>query len=222
MVCLSSSDSQLDICILIFLFHSLISILLPLLGTEPTVGSDPVLGNCIWNYLHQCCLENISIIIVTHYIEEATFGHVVGIMRNGTILEEGTPAQLTAKFGQKTLEDVFLYLCTVGNVPVVKSGEEVIAVENSREAVSAAIPVSTSSKTINSSQGNFTRNIFLNLWILSVLVRKNLTRFFQFNISFLIFLIPAFQALILCTLYNRDAVPVSLCNALQLLLKMNT
>ncbi|XP_017488688.1 PREDICTED: ABC transporter G family member 20-like, partial [Rhagoletis zephyria] len=80
---------------------------------EPTVGSDPVLGNCIWNYLHQCCLENISIIIVTHYIEEATFGHVVGIMRNGTILTEGSPNQLTAKYGQQTLEDVFLHLCKV-------------------------------------------------------------------------------------------------------------
>ena len=38
---------------------------------EPTVGSDPLLGDCIWKYLHQCCRDNITVVIVTHYIQEA-------------------------------------------------------------------------------------------------------------------------------------------------------
>lgn len=203
---------------------------------EPTVGSDPVLGNCIWNYLHQRCREGISVIIVTHYIEgtilvillilpcsceqiflygyfictEAAFGHVVGIMRNGRILVEGSPSGLTERFARNTLEEVFLHLCTVGNVAVKEESTTVPSITELNE-VSLGNGASTSPLSVSTSKSNlsFGRNLLLNLWILSVLIRKNLTRFFQFNISFLIFLIPAFQALILCTLYNRDSVPVS-------------
>ena len=50
---------------------------------------------------------------------------------------------------------------------------------------------------------------FLNLWILLILVRKNFGKFLGFNVSFLIFLIPAFQALLLCVIYDRDSIPVS-------------
>lgn len=196
---------------------------------EPTVGSDPVLGNCIWNYLHQRCREGISVIIVTHYIEgtmlpcsfeqiflygyfictEAAFGHVVGIMRNGRILVEGSPSGLTERFARNTLEEVFLHLCTVGNVAVQE--ESTVPSITELNEVSLGNGTSTSPLSASTSKSNlsFGRNLLLNLWILSVLIRKNLTRFFQFNISFLIFLIPAFQALILCTLYNRDSVPVS-------------
>lgn len=173
---------------------------------EPTVGSDPVLGNCIWNYLHECCKQNISVIIVTHYIEEAAFAHVVGIMREGTILEEGEPSSLIARYKVTTLEDVFLHLCTTGSVHHKSTTAEI---EAAPVAASPVVEPAVEEKDESAgSQPDFVRNTFLNLWILSVLIRKNLTRFFQFNISFLIFLIPAFQALILCTLYNRDAIPV--------------
>ena len=182
---------------------------------EPTVGSDPVLGNCIWNYLHQCCKQNVSIIIVTHYIEEAAFGHFVGIMRNGTILEEGEPSTLNVKYGVNTLEEVFLHLCTVGDATTTTT--TTTTKTNTIEANSTIASNSFRQNNNNTSiekknnfkdKSTFVRNLFLNTWILCVLIRKNLTRFFEFNISTLIFLIPAFQALILCTLYNRDAVPV--------------
>lgn len=166
-----------------------------------------MLGNCIWNYLHNLCSEqNISVVIVTHYIEEAAFGHVVGIMRNGTILEEGPPTTLTTKYGQSSLEKVFLYLCTTGTVPVEDEPSTLSSLTTQKTEPS---PLEATKAEVPNSEQSFGRNLFLNLWILNVLVRKNLTRFFQFDISFLIFLIPAFQVLILCTLYNRDAIPVS-------------
>ena len=53
----------------------------------------------------------MSIIITTHYIEEARDAHTVGIMRNGRLLAQESPALLMEKHQQQTLEGVFLRLC---------------------------------------------------------------------------------------------------------------
>ena len=79
---------------------------------EPTVGSDPTLGDYIWKYLHLLCQQdNIVIIVVTHYIEEARQANVVGLMRQGRLLAENSPDQLMVDHNLDTLEDVFLKLC---------------------------------------------------------------------------------------------------------------
>ena len=53
----------------------------------------------------------MSIIITTHYIEEARDAHTVGIMRNGRLLAQESPALLMERHQQQTLEGVFLTLC---------------------------------------------------------------------------------------------------------------
>ena len=53
----------------------------------------------------------MSIIITTHYIEEARDAHTVGIMRNGRLLAQESPALLMERHQQQTLEGVFLALC---------------------------------------------------------------------------------------------------------------
>lgn len=186
---------------------------------EPTVGSDPVLGNCIWDYLHRLATtDRIGIIIVTHYIEEATFGHVVGIMRDGAILEEGSPSKLVTMYEKKTLEDVFLHLCQVESDnfvrPICQESEDKTDTNNNN----LQLEYNDASSELEKKRSERHGSLLLYLWILLVMVKKNLDRFLQFNISFLIFLIPAFQALLLCTIYNRDAVPVSI---LSLLLDMH-
>ena len=50
-------------------------------------------------------------IITTHYIEEARDAHTVGIMRNGRLLAQESPALLMEEHQQQTLEGVFLRLC---------------------------------------------------------------------------------------------------------------
>ena len=56
------------------------------------------------------CL-GVSIIITTHYIEEARQATCVGMMREGRLLEEDSPQSLMLASGLSTLEDVFLKLC---------------------------------------------------------------------------------------------------------------
>uniref|UniRef100_A0A023G3B7 Putative abc transporter aedes aegypti abc transporter n=1 Tax=Amblyomma triste TaxID=251400 RepID=A0A023G3B7_AMBTT len=83
---------------------------------EPTVGVDPLLRQSIWHYLvtltHR---EAISVIITTHYIEEARLANLVGLMRQGRILAQAIPEDLMKQHGMLTLEDVFLKLCMADN-----------------------------------------------------------------------------------------------------------
>lgn len=79
---------------------------------EPTVGVDPLLRKAIWRHLVTLTqTERISVIITTHYIEEARQANVVGLMRNGRLLAENSPENLMLDYGQTNLEDVFLHLC---------------------------------------------------------------------------------------------------------------
>jgi len=78
---------------------------------EPTVGVDPVLRQVIWDYLVLLSTkEQLSIIITTHYIEEARAANVCGLMRQGKLLVEESPDFLMEKFKCPTLEAVFLQL----------------------------------------------------------------------------------------------------------------
>lgn len=55
--------------------------------------------------------EKITVVITTHYIEEARQANVVGLMRHGKLLAEDSPDNLMAQHGMDNLEDVFLKLC---------------------------------------------------------------------------------------------------------------
>eukprot|EP00041_Stephanoeca_diplocostata_P023505 m.579068 g.579068 ORF g.579068 m.579068 type:complete len:963 (-) comp22311_c0_seq1:316-3204(-) len=80
---------------------------------EPTVGVDPLLRAKIWAYLQELTNRpgGPSILITTHYIEEARQSDLVGMMRDGALLAEDTPAALLRQYQCSTLEDVFLLLC---------------------------------------------------------------------------------------------------------------
>ena len=56
-------------------------------------------------------IAGVSIIITTHYIEEARDAHMVGIMRNGRLLAQEPPSLLMERHQAQTLEKVFLRLC---------------------------------------------------------------------------------------------------------------
>ena len=56
-------------------------------------------------------VTGVSIIITTHYIEEARDAHMVGIMRNGRLLAQEPPGLLMERHQAQTLEKVFLRLC---------------------------------------------------------------------------------------------------------------
>ncbi|XP_015604185.1 ABC transporter G family member 23 [Cephus cinctus] len=78
---------------------------------EPTVGLDPVLCENIWNFLVKITREDgVTVVITTHYIEEAKQANKIGLMRCGQLLAESTPSQLLIRFQCDTLEEAFLTL----------------------------------------------------------------------------------------------------------------
>ncbi|CAH1388573.1 unnamed protein product [Nezara viridula] len=78
---------------------------------EPTVGLDPLLSQSIWEHLLKlAAVGKKTIIITTHYIEEARQAHVVGLMRGGVLLCEEEPQQLMTSHNCDNLEQAFLQL----------------------------------------------------------------------------------------------------------------
>ena len=82
-----------------------------LLLDEPTVGVDPELRARIWSHLQTIASEGTSIVITTHYIDEAGKADRVGLMRDGILLAEDTPVNVMESQQANSLEDAFLTLC---------------------------------------------------------------------------------------------------------------
>lgn len=78
---------------------------------EPTVGTDPILRDRVWKYLIKICQEErTTVVMTTHYIEEARLANKVGLMREGTILIEKNPEKLLSMYNVDSLEEVFFIL----------------------------------------------------------------------------------------------------------------
>ncbi|XP_054155278.1 ABC transporter G family member 23-like [Oppia nitens] len=78
---------------------------------EPTVGVDSLIRLRIWTYLENISKnDNVTIIVTTHYIEEARKATHVGFVTNGYLLAQSPPQQLMDQYGVKSLEEVYLKL----------------------------------------------------------------------------------------------------------------
>ena len=68
---------------------------------EPTAGVDVELRHELWDYLRELHQNGKTILLTTHYIEEAELlCEKVGIIDKGKIIKEGSPADLTRELGK--------------------------------------------------------------------------------------------------------------------------
>ena len=76
---------------------------------EPTVGMDPRVRRTTWNFINSLKKTDKTVILTTHYIEEAeSLCDRVAIMDYGKLIAIGTPKELIEKYNSEDLEDVFL------------------------------------------------------------------------------------------------------------------
>ncbi len=82
-----------------------------LLLDEPTTGVDPVTRQDFWQLVirlvsqdSRTLQENVSVIITTPYMDEASRCHRVGFMKAGRIIAEDTPSNLRARLAGRVLE----------------------------------------------------------------------------------------------------------------------
>jgi ABC-2 type transport system ATP-binding protein len=76
---------------------------------EPTVGLDPTARALVWDRVHALRAEaGTTVVVTTHMMEEAE-RHCdrLAIMDGGRIVALGTPGELLAEHGARSLEDVF-------------------------------------------------------------------------------------------------------------------
>ncbi len=76
---------------------------------EPTVGMDPRARRSTWEYIGSLKNEDKTIILTTHYIEEAeALCDKVAIIDYGKLIELGSPKELMEKYEAVNLEKVFM------------------------------------------------------------------------------------------------------------------
>jgi len=76
---------------------------------EPTVGMDPRARRSTWEFIGDLKNTNRTIILTTHYIEEAeALCDRVAIIDYGKLIELGSPKELMEKYETENLEKVFM------------------------------------------------------------------------------------------------------------------
>jgi ABC-2 type transport system ATP-binding protein len=75
---------------------------------EPTVGIDPKLRASFWDYFFKLKERGVTVVITTHYMDEARRCDRIGFMREGLLIAEGSPQELLDATATDSLEDAFL------------------------------------------------------------------------------------------------------------------
>lgn len=75
---------------------------------EPTAGVDPVSRRIFWEMIYELAKQGITVLVTTHYMDEAESCDEIAFVFNGKILAKGTPSELIKIKKGKNLEDVFI------------------------------------------------------------------------------------------------------------------
>jgi ABC-2 type transport system ATP-binding protein len=81
---------------------------------EPTAGVDPITRRRFWELIYETAAQGTSVLVTTHYLDEAEYCNRISIMVDGAIAAMGDPSAVRDQFGVATLDDVFLRLTRPG------------------------------------------------------------------------------------------------------------
>jgi ABC-2 type transport system ATP-binding protein len=86
---------------------------------EPTSGADPLARREFWRRITALAAQGVTVIVTTHFMEEAEYCDRIAILDAGRILAQGTPAEVRSHAhpepGQEsTMEDAFIAIVEEG------------------------------------------------------------------------------------------------------------
>ncbi|HXE58055.1 MAG TPA: ABC transporter ATP-binding protein [Gemmatimonadales bacterium] len=71
---------------------------------EPTSGVDPISRRRFWDLIHEMAGAGTTVVVSTHYMEEAEYCERVGVMSRGRLVALDTPAGLRRGLGRPLYE----------------------------------------------------------------------------------------------------------------------
>jgi ABC-2 type transport system ATP-binding protein len=77
---------------------------------EPTAGVDPAARRLFWELIYQLADSGTTIVVTTHYMDEAARCQRLGFMSKGRLIANGTQEEILRQFAQPSVEDVFVEL----------------------------------------------------------------------------------------------------------------
>ncbi|MFI4868490.1 MAG: ATP-binding cassette domain-containing protein [Steroidobacterales bacterium] len=80
---------------------------------EPTSGADPLARRAFWRRITALAEQGVTIIVTTHFMQEAEYCDRVAIMDSGQVLSQGSPAEVRARARSEqrpepSMEDAFI------------------------------------------------------------------------------------------------------------------
>ena len=77
---------------------------------EPTSGVDPITRRQFWESIYETASSGTTVLVTTHYMDEAEYCDRISIMVAGKIAAIGTPADLKHERGVASIDDLFVQL----------------------------------------------------------------------------------------------------------------
>lgn len=92
---------------------------------EPTSGVDPTARRNFWDLIYSLAEEGVTVLVTTHYLDEAEYCNCVGMMRNGKLLAMDTPRALKERYIKGNVSELYISSLTDGltilnGIPEVK------------------------------------------------------------------------------------------------------
>lgn len=77
---------------------------------EPTSGVDPITRRQFWEMIYEAAHGGTTVLVTTHYMDEAEYCDRISIMVSGRIEALGTPAELKRRAGVSSIDELFIRL----------------------------------------------------------------------------------------------------------------
>ena len=90
---------------------------------EPTAGVDPASRRRFWEIIRGFAVRGTTILVTTHYMDEAARCDRLGFMSRGHLIALGTQDEVTKHFGAASVEDVFIELQRQDEQRIADSGQ---------------------------------------------------------------------------------------------------
>jgi len=85
---------------------------------------DPVTRRQFWELIYETAASGTTVLVTTHYMDEAEYCGRISIMVDGRIGAMGTPDQLKAEFSVPTIDELFVRLARPGGSETGAGGSQ--------------------------------------------------------------------------------------------------